>query len=344
MLHLLSLNPQQADTLKKHTFETNESTQPVQEKENAASQTRDSTSTKKHKKKKEKKKSEDGSRKSEEKKTEAKEKKTEVEKTEIGTKKSEPGTPIISNPPVPSKPQITSNSIFTGLRLKDIQQDKIHIQNREYWIPTIILFSLLVIVWARTSHNSRFSRIGKAFFNIREFYQVVREEYAMINSLSIAMVMLFVLTLSAFIYQVNSFYNVFPLSPNAFIFFVKIVIAVLLFFLAKLVLVNLLGIMFYGRSEQVSDFIYNIFLMNNVSGLALVPIVLFMAYFNVIPRSTLILISSIILSSIYLYRILRTFSISTGEGNVSRLYFFMYLCTLEFLPFVVIFKMISSRF
>ena len=124
----------------------------------------------------------------------------------------------------------------------------------------------------------------------------------------------------------------------------KIVLAVLLFFLAKLVVVRLLGIIFYGKSEQVADFVYNIFLMNNASGIALVPIVIFMAYFNAIPRSTLIVISSTILISIYLYRIMRTFTISSGEGKVSKLYFFAYLCTLEFLPFVVIFKVVTSRF
>lgn len=347
MLYRISFLPQQVDSLRTQPFVINEEAQPAQEKETNATATRDTTSGKKHKKEKKK--------------------KEKREKTESVLKHGDSQLPsqqpttnnlsmeqVIQQPPSPTPgfkadsltltTQFNNGSFFTGHKLKPGQEnDKVHLQNREYWVPSVILFSLLIIVWAKNSHSNRFSRIGKAFFNVREFYQVVREEYAMINSLSVAMITLFILTLSVFIYQVNAWYSLFPLTPSAFIFFVKIVTAVVLFFLLKLITVRLLGIMFFGKSEQVSDFVYNIFLMNNASGIALIPIVIFMAYFNAIPKPTLIAISSIILIFIYLYRILRTFSISSGEGKISKLYFFAYLCTLEFLPFVVIFKMILNR-
>jgi hypothetical protein len=207
----------------------------------------------------------------------------------------------------------------------------------------IILFSLLIVVWARNIHTKRFDRIGKAFFNIREFYQVVQDEYAMTNSLSIGLTMLFVLILSVFIYQVNAFYNLFTSIPAPFLFYMKIVFIVLLFSICKLLIVNMLGYIFYGRSEKVSNFVYNIFLMNNISGIVLIPIVIFTAYFSIIPRPAILTTSAIILIFIYLYRMLRAFRISSGEGGVSRLYFFVYLCSLELLPFLVIFKVITGR-
>ncbi len=239
---------------------------------------------------------------------------------------------------------MNEQSIFTGHQLKaDSLRDKIHLQNREYWIPSVILFSILILVWARNSHNKRFSRISKAFFNIREFYQVVREEYAMTNSLSIGMMLLFVLIISVFFFQLNSYYGLYALSPSAFFFYLKIVASVLSFFIIKMLIVSLLGALFYDKSDQVTDFLYNIFLTNNVSGILLIPIVVFMAYFRAVSMPLLIFTSGILLISIYLYRVWRSFNISAGEGRVSKLYFFAYLCSLELLPFVVIFKVIIRK-
>ncbi len=245
-----------------------------------------------------------------------------------------------------TKPHLIKNeSLATQIQLQNkLPENKIHIQNREYWIPSVILFSLLTIVWARNSHSNRFVRMLKAFFNIREFYQVVREEYAMVNSLSIGMALLFILVQSVFLYQVNSFYSIVEPTSKPFLFFIKITLVVFLFFAIKLLIIRILGFVFYGKTDSVSDFVYNIFLMNNISGIVLIPIVIFIAYFDVIPKSIIIPTSSIILTSIYLYRTLRAFNLSLGNSSVSRLYFFVYLCTLEFLPFVVIFKVIVSRF
>jgi hypothetical protein len=362
MLLHTSFIPQQIDSVKKISFDANDIAIPV--KENIAQEKTDTTSHKKKKKEKKKKEAKEVAAKRKEKAAEGRRQKAgddSTSSTQAGSTSSLQEGSIdtfslldghaqqtnTKQQTTPSKSQIKKNvePVLVKQQFKTYQQaDKIHIQNREYWVPSVSLFSLLIIVWARNTHSNRFARIGKAFFNIREFYQVVREEYAMINSLSIAMVILFILNLSVFIYQLNAYYDVFALTPNAFVFFIKIVLFVSLFFLIKLVVVNLLGFMFYGRSEQVADFVYNIFLMNNISGLALIPVIIFMAYFSLVSKPTIILLSCIILISIYLYRILRTFNISIGEGRVSKLYFFAYLCTLEFLPFVVIFKVITNRF
>jgi len=46
---------------------------------------------------------------------------------------------------------------------------------------------------------------------------------------------------------------------------------------------------------------------------------------------------------VYLYRLWRSLRITAGAVSVSKLYFFAYLCSLEILPFVVIFKVIIRK-
>ncbi len=221
--------------------------------------------------------------------------------------------------------------------------DKFHFQNREFWIPAVLLISILLVIWARNSYHNQFTRISNAFFNIREFYQVVREEYAMTNSLSVGLAILFVLISSVFIWQLNGYFHYFPVHPTAFLFYLKIVVVVLCFFLAKLLIVRALGALFFGKAELVTDFMYNIFLMNVISGLVLIPIVLFLEYFRLISVQLLIYLSCWLLVFVYAYRLWRSFRITSGAVSVSKLYFFAYLCSLEIVPFVVIFKVIIRK-
>jgi hypothetical protein len=321
------MTPQQADSIRKHSFDAIEpqvlpdtgSALKVKEEKPDTARQRVRVKKKEHDAKKER----------------------EPKKEQAREQASVQLPPPIPHPEVKIK---RDTSLFAGHQLQIISKtDKIHFQDREYWLEGIVLLSLLILVWARNVHAKRFTRISKAFFNIREFYQVVKDEYAMTNSLSIGLILLFVLIVSVFIYQLNAFYSIFPLKPGPIGFYLKIVVMVLLFTLVKLLTVNMLGSLFYGRSEKVTDFVYNIFLMNNINGIVLIPIVIFTAYFNLVSRSAILAISSVLLVSIYLYRMLRAFEISSGEGGVSRMYFFAYLCTLEVLPFVVIVKVITGK-
>ncbi|MCC6690204.1 MAG: DUF4271 domain-containing protein [Bacteroidia bacterium] len=314
--------PQQIDTVKKFSFDATGNPAPKIDEQTKA----DSVIVKKKRKNKTEK---------TEKKVEAAKTKQQSDSITVTQKSASPNKDFARSSEAEVKP--ISEKHFSS-------PEKIHLQNREYWTPTIILFSLLIVVWARNSHSNRFARIRKSLFNIREFYQMVREEYAIVNSLSITMMTLFILTLSVFIYQVNSYYNIYPTSSNPFLFFVKIVAFIFLFFICKLVVINILGYIFYNKQDHVSEFIYNISLMNTFCGLALIPIITIMACVSPTSLPTVAIGGFTILVSIYLYRILRTFAISTSGGGVSKLYFFVYLCSLEFLPLVVIFKVIMSRF
>jgi hypothetical protein len=157
------------------------------------------------------------------------------------------------------------------------------------------------------------------------------------------MILLFVLIISVFLCQLNAYFGLFPANPAPFLFYLKIAMLVLLFFLFKLLLIRMLGALFYGKTELITEFLYNIFLMNIVSGVILIPIVIFMAYFKAIAMPILISASAILLISIYLYRLWRSFNISISVPSVSKLYFFAYLCSLELLPFILIFKVIIRK-
>ncbi|MDR0815144.1 MAG: DUF4271 domain-containing protein [Bacteroidales bacterium] len=89
----------------------------------------------------------------------------------------------------------------------------------------------------------------------------------------------------------------------------------------------------------VKEYVYNMFLFNSVQGLFIFPLLLFIPF----APSSLYMTYAVIatLGLIYFSRILRFFQIIHAK-KVPAFYFILYLCTLEFLPFVVLVKLCVS--
>lgn len=353
---------QRADSLKKFNFQDETPAENTSKPTNTSEENNSDTTPKKKKKKKEKpdnkkeetvkkEKKKKKEKKEKEEKADKKEKKKKEKKAEEQVKKTsvehnllQPISAAKADTVLKSGSTPSAQSLFHEHLLSTGKIDhKLHLQNREYWVPGVFLLSLMVIVWSRVSHNNKLDRVFKSFFNIREFYQVVREEFAMTNSLSIALMILFALLQSIFLYQLNVFYQIIPLSNAPVLFYFKIVIGVALFFVLKLLLVRLVGFVFYGRSEVTVDVLYNLFIMNKMSAFLLIPITLSMAYLTLFGTQTVIYAGALILLLIYIYRLFRLFVITMNGAKFSKIYFFMYICSLEILPFVVIFKLIANR-
>jgi len=210
--------------------------------------------------------------------------------------------------------------------------DRIHVQYYDHWITLLIIFFLLCIIWAKNVHITRYQRIGKSVLNIREFHQMVREEYTMTNSLSIVMAIVFILASALYFYQVNTLYKWLPMDPIHILFYAKIVVVLASVFLLKLLVVRIIGLLFLGNSMRVTDYLYNIFLMNGITGFILIPVVIGMAYLDILPKEFLAKGSAVFLGILFLVRIYRSFQIGNQDPNLSKVYFFAYLCTFEFLP------------
>jgi hypothetical protein len=123
--------------------------------------------------------------------------------------------------------------------------------------------------------------------------------------------------------------------------FVLIVPALLLLYPVKSLLMQLVGWIF-NDSEKITEYIFNIFLLNKVLGLSLVPIVVMAAYLS-FGQQVLLYVGVVLVVVFYVYRLFRGYFIGRATANLSRFYILLYLCTLEILPLVIVAKFISSE-
>ncbi len=97
-----------------------------------------------------------------------------------------------------------------------------------------------------------------------------------------------------------------------------------------------------GTDAGTHEYIFTMFLINKALGMILLPLVVLAAYIQGQAVDLLLWAGIAIFFLLFLYRLWRGGSIGVSY-NVAPFYLFLYLCTLEILPLVVIAKVFVSN-
>ena len=114
-----------------------------------------------------------------------------------------------------------------------------------------------------------------------------------------------------------------------------------LYFCKKLLYYLIAGI--FDRYEYAHECIFNVYLFNRALGICLYPIVIALAFVkpSVIAPNVILIIGYVVIGLFYMFRLYREFQISL-KNHISLFYIFLYFCTLEFLPIMLLVKFITS--
>lgn len=253
---------------------------------------------------------------------------------------------IISNVPIlgnqPMVKHVGEDSIFPSLFQnslieKNNSKPQIHITQYDYTFAIILFIGFIMFVWLYASNRKRLNQVIKAFYINRYANQLAREEVSLGNRVSVFLSSLFVLTLSMFILQVNQYFG-FLETKNYLYSFVLVGMVILLMYFVKVIGIKFLGFVFQ-TSKEASDYIMAVFLFGNTMGLFLLPIIICLAFARQIPPIVFISCGLGIVASFFVVRLLRGFIIGFNSVRISKFYLFLYLCTLEILPFAILVKL-----
>ncbi len=230
--------------------------------------------------------------------------------------------------------------IFNGHILQPQHSAPLSVTRRNAdWFTLVILVVVFSFTWVKAFYFKIFKQLVAAFFSNTITNQVVRDENILVQRASILMSFVFYLTVSLFLYQLSIFFNwQYSFLSDGVVRFLVISLLVAFTYSFKMVLMKGLGEVF-NLDKPVSTYIFNIFLINNMLGLFLIPIVLTIAY--VVTYSTpLVLYTGVTLVIIsFIYRMVRAFTIWLTLQGVSFFYLILYFCTLEIAPLLIIIKL-----
>lgn len=149
----------------------------------------------------------------------------------------------------------------------------------------------------------------------------------------------FFVSLSLFVFETAIIYEAqLPFRfENNFFLWLSILTSIFVLYQLKLLVIRLLGFIF--KKETVSEeYIFNISFFNQNLGLFLFPVVICMAFMRVVSAELLFYCGLALISLIFIYRLYRSLPWGMGNNIISKYYLFLYLCTLEILPLVVLIK------
>ncbi|NVN93753.1 MAG: DUF4271 domain-containing protein [Bacteroidetes bacterium] len=241
----------------------------------------------------------------------------------------------------PSSYVVTRESIFTSHQLQLAHTKPIIRQ--EYsndWIALLLLICFSLLAWILIFSHKRVKQIFKATYSNRTINQLIRDGDLFKERIAISFTFIYYLSFSLFVFQLCHYYfNLKLLGLYSLIFFLKLIVGITVLHILKQRATRLIGTIFKNNTAsyvyQLNGFVFNI-----IIGIVLLPLLLFMVYSKGAICSFTIIFGIIFVVMLSLLRYIRYFIIGVSYSKFSQFYLFLYLCTLEILPILIIVKII----
>ncbi len=207
------------------------------------------------------------------------------------------------------------------------------------WFTIVLMGMLLLLTWFKVFYFRIFSQLWDAFFSLTTTNQIVRDESVLLQRASLILSIIAYFVSGLFVYQVSMVmewnHYLLPGGFNRFILFALIIALVYSF---KMILLRFLSVVFQIE-KPVATYIFNIFLVNMVIGLVLFPAIILTAYLPSGYRYYIVIVTLIIIAFLLLYRLFRAVGIGLTIQRFSLFYLFLYLCSFEIAPLLIIYKL-----
>ncbi|MBP6334596.1 MAG: DUF4271 domain-containing protein [Bacteroidia bacterium] len=233
-------------------------------------------------------------------------------------------------------------NLYNGHELKAVHGSPLQKENvYQDWFFPIFILVLGAYTWLRIFYNKYFNQLIQAFVNTNLTNQIVRDENILVQRASILLALTFNVIAALFLYllslEIGWELGTIGYGFKRFLFFITIVSAA---YTVKFLILKIIGWLF-DLDKEMATYIFNIFLINNILGLVLVPIVALMAYNPIIETHFLAELSLWLIGCAFIYRLFRGMLTGISVSGFSPLYLFLYLCTLEIAPLLVLIRIVN---
>lgn len=200
----------------------------------------------------------------------------------------------------------------------------------EEWMLLVFLLVLLNIAYVRIAYQRRMQRLFDSILRVQILRQVMREELVFSHRASILLFLNFCLLAGLTTYLAFRWAS-FPLPfDQGWMNFMVFALGIALLYYGKLMLSRILRWVLQD-SGLIREYLFEVFLINKVAGIFILPLVVGMAFLNLSQVGWLFIASCVLGLALFGYRIMQGLILSSAHA-VSRVYIILYLCTLEILP------------
>lgn len=212
-------------------------------------------------------------------------------------------------------------------------------QSQQDWFTIIVIIAVVLIASVRHSFGNYLASLFQGFVNYSTASRMFRERNVSLNQGEIRLEIFSYFVTSLFFYQIVQYFSL-NLPFDGYIKFALALGLVFLYFLLKKILYLAMGFIFENTGET-SEFLYNFGNYIRITGIVALPFVLLIAWAPFPTTYPLFATGLTFISILYLILIWRGIRIFLKK-QFSIFYLFLYLCTLEILPLLVVLKLITA--
>ena len=193
----------------------------------------------------------------------------------------------------------------------------------------LVLLSFLLIALIKGMYWKHAKLFFMGVFAQRYTNQYLREENAFTERVNF---LTFLLMAINFTLIITKFQAVIDLPTIVSVFFL-----VLLFFLLKLILIKLLGF-FFKVKDLAKLAIFFSLLFDKTLGFVLFPLVVVIYFFSIDISSTVLMISLGLFMILFILKLFWLWKIGTNSFGLPQVYIFLYICSIEIFPLLLLVK------
>ncbi|MDQ3193278.1 MAG: DUF4271 domain-containing protein [Bacteroidota bacterium] len=236
----------------------------------------------------------------------------------------------------------TTHSLFKEHILKPKNYEPIFIQRKEDGLIGAFLVILCLLSVIKVAYFKKFKQYLTSFFNLRFNIQMLHQEKAVNEQVYSIMLVASLLITTTFLYQAISHYglsiDLLSDSLTGYLYF-KILALVFIAIILKIVLIKISGFIL-NSSKLTSDYIFNLILFFNMLNIILLPVIIGIQYVNLIPIQIFFVLGGAIATLTFAFMLQRLYVLGNSQQGTSSYYIFLYLCTLEILPLILLSKLL----
>jgi len=233
---------------------------------------------------------------------------------------------------IPSERDMSSGIILPEEELRT------NIQN---WMTGIFVIVFILFAVVRVFYRNYWGQLLRSAFNNSESKRMFQEKSMIFTHAAFRLDIIFYLVTGFFLYQVTDFFSIRFYSVE-FINYSFITGGLIFFIIIKKTLYFFMG--YITRSSfETSEYVFNMNNYNRVLGLFLFPICLSIIFISRLQKEYLFIIGILIFLFLYFLLLFRGIKILLRK-QFSIFYLILYLCSLEILPILYLYKLAMNFF
>jgi len=208
------------------------------------------------------------------------------------------------------------------------------------WVLGIILIFWAIFASVRVGFLKYLGQLFVSVVNINASMRLYQQRGYKTMYGAVRLDLIFHLILPLSVYQIAAFYKMDIPGYPAIVFFLALLLVINGYLFTKILLYKLAGSIVM-LNDQTEEAVFNIRLYYKALGLILLPIVTIHAVIVQTNFITIWIMAALIVI-MYFSNVIRTIYLGIRK-DISIFYLILYLCTLEILPLLLVFKLISTK-